>query len=293
MRSVVVLPEPLGPRKPVIWPCFDLQRDVLDDAPVAEALVEPADVDREGHGSGSTSTGRPGFSSVRIGRIGFDHEHQPVAAVAAEDDRRRELGLRADVADAGGEPARAAVAGKADRLARPVARDRFLGHEEAHLDLVVGDQADDGLVGRDPFAGLEIDLPNAAGGRRHRRQLADLDVDAALAAAGLRVCARAWRDFGAAGVGGLLRCGNVGIGFAKCRAGCIDILVGDGRGIVALDRFKPCEVASRPLGRRGIRGHIRLCLAEIGLSGGDLGLACAGHWPRPARPAPRASPDRC
>src|SRR5262249_24932299 len=40
---------------------LDLQRDVLDDSAAAEALVEAGNVDGERHGSGSTSTGSPGW----------------------------------------------------------------------------------------------------------------------------------------------------------------------------------------------------------------------------------------
>ena len=50
MRMVVVLPLPLAPRKPQIWPCRDLEVEPVDHAPRAEALAQPVDVDDElGH----------------------------------------------------------------------------------------------------------------------------------------------------------------------------------------------------------------------------------------------------
>ena len=66
MRMNVVLPLPLGPRKPKISPVADLERDVVDDHALAEALGHAAHVDGElsrsvarVHGR-STSTGWPG-----------------------------------------------------------------------------------------------------------------------------------------------------------------------------------------------------------------------------------------
>jgi hypothetical protein len=40
---------------------LDLDGDVIDRLKLAEALAEIGDVDGEGHGNGSTSTGRPGW----------------------------------------------------------------------------------------------------------------------------------------------------------------------------------------------------------------------------------------
>ncbi len=40
---------------------LDLQRDIVDRLERAEALAQALDVDRERHGRGSTSTGRPGI----------------------------------------------------------------------------------------------------------------------------------------------------------------------------------------------------------------------------------------
>ena len=68
MRMVVVLPLPLGPRKPKISPSQHAQREVLDDALAAEALAQPRDVDRRPARSplmaprAGTSTGWPGCS---------------------------------------------------------------------------------------------------------------------------------------------------------------------------------------------------------------------------------------
>ena len=42
MRIVVVLPEPLGPRKPTISPARDAQGDVIDGDDAVERLGEAA-----------------------------------------------------------------------------------------------------------------------------------------------------------------------------------------------------------------------------------------------------------
>ena len=53
MRMVVVLPLPLGPRKPQISPARTWSVEVVDDVLAAEALGQAADVDGEvgGHGA--------------------------------------------------------------------------------------------------------------------------------------------------------------------------------------------------------------------------------------------------
>jgi hypothetical protein len=45
MRSVVVLPAPLGPRSAVTWPVGGVEADAVDGADVAESLVEVLDAD--------------------------------------------------------------------------------------------------------------------------------------------------------------------------------------------------------------------------------------------------------
>ena len=141
-----------------MWPCSICSETLSTAWSASKRLLEPwtsiarvtADwlhVDRQaGH-----QLGRPGGQRL-------DHEHQPVAAVAAEDHRRGELGPRADIADPGGEAGRAAVAGEAHGSAGAVAGDLLLGDEEADLDAVVGEQADHRLVGGDPFAGPVEDV---------------------------------------------------------------------------------------------------------------------------------------
>ena len=64
MRIVVVLPEPLGPRKPTISPAATRKRDVVDGDDAVERLGEAGDVD-DVHGrlcGRSTSTIWPGCS---------------------------------------------------------------------------------------------------------------------------------------------------------------------------------------------------------------------------------------
>ena len=49
MRMVVVLPLPLGPRKPQIWPRATWMRDMVDHRARAEALDQAAHVDDRAH----------------------------------------------------------------------------------------------------------------------------------------------------------------------------------------------------------------------------------------------------
>ena len=107
---------------------------------------------------------------------------------------------------------------------------------------------------------------------------------ATIARPGCRRCAcRRWPDASARGPGAISArrasaafCAATTLALASrsvARAASISLLA-TAAGSSCLTDFEPREVASRPLGRRGIRGNIRLCLDEIGLSGGDLGLAC-------------------
>ena len=66
-RSVVVLPEPLGPRKPVIGSALDCERQVVDGVDVAVVLGQVVDVD-EWHGGlfrQGISMSRTSIGSVR------------------------------------------------------------------------------------------------------------------------------------------------------------------------------------------------------------------------------------
>ena len=67
MRMVVVLPEPLGPRKPTISPRRTGIDDVVDDGAVAEALDQVLDVDggAGAHAARLTSTICPGLQGGR------------------------------------------------------------------------------------------------------------------------------------------------------------------------------------------------------------------------------------
>lgn len=46
MRIVVVLPEPLGPRKPITIPTRNRQAEPIDNVPVATPFREPVNKDR-------------------------------------------------------------------------------------------------------------------------------------------------------------------------------------------------------------------------------------------------------
>ena len=102
MRMVVVLPEPFGPRKPTISPSRDFEIDVVDDGLVAEALGQAVHVDDRCAGGVHCAAPSDGVDVDRLAerqarRLAGQHrlgaEHQLVAVVAAEDDRRGELGL--------------------------------------------------------------------------------------------------------------------------------------------------------------------------------------------------------
>ena len=66
MRSVVVLPEPLGPRKPVIRPCSTwIEKSFTTRRPPNDLLSPSASIATR-HRIGSTSTGRPGTSAAPL-----------------------------------------------------------------------------------------------------------------------------------------------------------------------------------------------------------------------------------
>ena len=83
MRMKVVLPLPLGPRKPQISPGPHLQVNVVDDRALAEALGHAAHVDGQVRRSSlrpeiRTSTGWPGcsFAATAGSKRDLDHEDQ-------------------------------------------------------------------------------------------------------------------------------------------------------------------------------------------------------------------------
>ena len=101
MRMVVVLPLPLGPRKPKIWPRSTWMRDMVDHGARRRSAWSGrcTSIDRRrGHGASRTSTGWPGWSAMPSRRPGLDHEHQLARGCRAVDHRRRELGLGRDEA---------------------------------------------------------------------------------------------------------------------------------------------------------------------------------------------------
>ena len=124
MRIVVVLPLPLGPRKPKIVAALDANREVVDDGATAIALGQPVHVDggaarascsrlgcalRCGRGLPRRPSPRAGRQRhfdrqprmqrrIRRGRPRLDQEHEVRAILPAVDHRRRELRLRRDEA---------------------------------------------------------------------------------------------------------------------------------------------------------------------------------------------------
>ena len=86
MRMVVVLPLPLGPRKPQMRPRATCSVDVVDDGAAVVALGQPAHVDGQpvrhrglDAAARRTSIGWPGLqpaASSAASRPRLDHEHQ-------------------------------------------------------------------------------------------------------------------------------------------------------------------------------------------------------------------------
>ena len=86
MRMVVLLPAPLGPRKPTISPARHLERDVVDRGQRAEPLGEMAGLDhapRHPSRAGSVAQYAPRFQTRRADRQGCNTGCSPGAAPGA------------------------------------------------------------------------------------------------------------------------------------------------------------------------------------------------------------------
>ena len=158
----MVLPEPLGPRKPQTWPCGHGDVHVIDGRLSAEALGEAFHVDGEGlgHQSGRTSTGWPGWSCQAAGGAGLQLEDELFAAGLAEDDRRRVLFLAGDEADRRGHRP-AAIAGDPDLLTQVNLGELAFGDKEADIGVGRRQDLDDRRGRRRPLAFAEVDVFDA------------------------------------------------------------------------------------------------------------------------------------
>src|SRR6185369_14875219 len=143
MRMKVVLPLPLGPRKPQTSPrrtcrsiAFTTTRSpnflvmpvtsIASSPSMAGGLAAELDVDR---------LPRVELRRSRVVEAQLDHEDELLAALLAEDHRRRELDLRRDEAHLAVERAGAPVDEDARAVARMDRRDDRLRHEGAHLEV--------------------------------------------------------------------------------------------------------------------------------------------------------------
>ena len=70
-RSMVVLPDPLGPMTDTFSPALHLEVDALEHVERAVALVQPRDADERGAGSGGAGPGS--------GRLWLDMAFAPAA----------------------------------------------------------------------------------------------------------------------------------------------------------------------------------------------------------------------
>src|SRR5690606_33743998 len=143
MRIVVVLPEPLGPRKPTISPSRTviekwsttvrppkrLTRSCTSIA-LAIGLLRKHDIDD-----------LAGFQPRRLAlRPRLDEMDQLLARLQRVDHRRREFGLGRDVADPCGEIVGAAVAAHLEQRADRYGRKGRLRHIELELDRPIRQQ---------------------------------------------------------------------------------------------------------------------------------------------------------
>src|SRR6185312_4774107 len=152
-----------------------------------------------------------------------------------------------------------------DSPAGPVMRQLCLRNEESHFHLAIRNDAEDRLIGGHPFAGLIIDLLDAAGGGTDRGELSDLDLHAVLAACGLPGLCLGLGDVGTTSVRRLLRSDKVGIGFAKASPRLVEVFPCDRGWVVALDALQSRKIALRVFGSRARSCDLRFSLVEVGL----------------------------
>ena len=170
MRMKVVLPLPLGPRKPQISPRCTWRSMWSTAVRSPNRLVMPRTsmarsfgitVEPQEHVDGLAGVELRGHGGVEGD---LDHEDELAAALAAVDDRRGELRAGRD------EAARVPASGSArpsttTRTVSP-SRDRAdarFGHEGPHLDVRRREQHDDGLARGDPLALAEERVLNEPG----------------------------------------------------------------------------------------------------------------------------------
>src|SRR5262245_14065150 len=161
MRMKVVLPLPFGPRNPQISPRRTRRSILSTTTRSPKRLVMPATsmansplkagpglgAERDVHRLARIELGRR-----RVVEAHLDHEDELLAALLAEDHRRRELDLRRDVGHLPLERARAAVDEDARVVARMEARDDRLRHEGAYLEVRRRQERDHRPARRDPLA---------------------------------------------------------------------------------------------------------------------------------------------
>src|ERR1035438_476279 len=125
MRMEVVLPLPLGPRKPKISPCFTCRERSFTTCLSPKCLLMPATSMASGVAefisvfSQAHIDGQPGAKGRSLFRCrrGLDAEHQLFAAAPAIDYGRGVLGLGRDEVDGSTDGTGAAVAGDFDDTA--------------------------------------------------------------------------------------------------------------------------------------------------------------------------------
>ena len=199
MRMVVVLPEPLGPRKPHTSPAGTAISTLLTASLLAEALGQAVHVDgvlvhvaergeRGVHGSGVTSTGWPGLSLQAARGTRLELEDELLAIGDGEDHRRREFLLLRDEGDGGRQVLGAAVAADA-HASDPSshAENSFSGTKKRTNTFSRRQQRDHRRRGRNVFA---------AGGNRCPRCARPTRAVIGVARAGIRRCPAsrcAWR----------------------------------------------------------------------------------------------------
>src|SRR3569832_1642686 len=174
IRKVVVLPEPFGPRKPVMRPSSTLMVRSLTTRLSPKLLFRPSTSMARRLGASSpwpsslrasaTSAALPQGRDIdgqtrrqvtrMIGRS-LDQEDQLLAAFAAVDHRRGEFRRRADEDYGGAQAPGASVAAEGHAAARLVEAHLPLWHVEAQPHPVVGQLRQRRLVGGSPFTALE------------------------------------------------------------------------------------------------------------------------------------------
>src|SRR6185369_8731715 len=169
MRIEVVLPLPLGPRKPKISPSRTCNARSFTTCLSPKCLLMPLtsmtrgasmSPSRQAHIDRQTGMERGGLLRRRGG---LDPEDQFLPTALAVNDRRRVFGLRGDEVDDCPNRGRAAIAARLHRLPHPDPGEGGFRYEETQSAPAIRQQAGNRRTERHPFPGAVVGIRHLAG----------------------------------------------------------------------------------------------------------------------------------